>query len=81
VTPLVLPYRTIFFTEKEQKILDTLVQTKNYQDTARLLMMKVGTVRATLFRIRLRYDNAIEFVKACEQYQKQLPRKKRYVTG
>ena len=72
---------TVPFTEKEQRILEAVIQFGNYRQAAKSLMIKEGTVRATTFRVRLRYDNAKRFVEECEALQRRLPRKKRYITG
>lgn len=73
--------RTVPFTEREQKILDALVETKTYKGAAEKMGMSTGSLRTTLFKIRRRYNNAREFVEACEKVQGYLPRQKRYVTG
>ena len=73
--------RTVPFTAREQQILDALVECKSYKGAAEKLGTTEGNLRNTTLKIRLRYENAKSFVAACEQVQKYLPRKKRYVTG
>ena len=73
--------RTIYLTELEQKVVKGLIEGQSYKEAARLTMMKEGTIRATTFRIRLRYFKALGYVEKCREIQRLLPRNKRYITG
>jgi chromatin segregation and condensation protein Rec8/ScpA/Scc1 (kleisin family) len=73
--------RTVPFTERERKIIDALIEYKNYKDAAKALKTTEGNLRNTTLKLRKRFDNARAYVSACEEAQKYLPRKKRYITG
>jgi hypothetical protein len=71
-------------TEKEMEIMKALADLGSYEKTAEATRLAPGTIRAITFRIRLKYDKALEIVTTVRKYQQQLSkksRKKRYFTG
>ena len=73
--------RTKDFTEKEQRVIDYLIQEQSYRGVAVKMNVKTSAIRAIMFRIRQRYEHARAFALKCEELQSKLPRKKRYITG
>lgn len=81
--------RTVFFTEKEQKVIDSVVEYGSYERASKGLekegvKISVNAMRGVTLQIRLRYGNAKKFVESCEKYQAALSRKDRkklYITG
>ena len=78
------PQHVVYFTDKEQSVVDALVSTGSYKGAAQIVHMKEGSLRSIMNRIRNRYSRAKYFVQECEQKQRMLSakdRKKRYITG
>jgi len=73
--------RTVPLTDLEIRSVEAIIQTGSYSEAAKLIHVKVVNLRKTTMRIRSRYDAARLFVEDVERYQRQLPRKKRYLTG
>lgn len=68
--------RRFGFTDQEVKVLKALAMYHSIKGAAKVLHMKVGTVKSTLFRIRLRFEKATEFLEQYHKWKKEMPRGK-----
>ena len=71
--------RTVWFTEKEQKVLEALVEKGSYRKASEHLKtqgidISEGSIRQMTLRIRNRYYNANGFVQRCTELQNRLTR-------
>jgi len=68
--------RRIGFTDREREILKAVAMYRRVHSAAKVLHLKDATIRSTLFRIRLRYDHAAEFIDEYSKWKKEMPRGK-----
>jgi len=68
--------RKFGLTDRERQILDALAMYRSVKSAAKVLHIKQATIRTTLFRIRLRYDRAADFIEEYHKWKKTMPLRK-----
>lgn len=68
--------RKIGFTDRERQVLKAIAMYRSIHAAAKVLHLKDATIRSTVFRIRLRYDRATDFIDEYHKWKKEMPRGK-----